>query len=235
MATSNLFKKAAILPTKKAGAAKAVKDEIEIVGLEELAQLDVLAKTLDSIRTTMNAEIKSQVSDIFLDKGQKAAKRPDNFKGVDGDAVVSCEFRKRSTASGLTDEQVKMLTDLGIKTEKTVAVPALFAINPKYSTDDKMLEKVSKAIARLVPDDFIVEQAEVSKNTVSEDTLTGIFALGDKMTLTHLETAGIIALKPTLSKIDLPAIFAKLQAIITPEFVDAALKEAEAKTTKAKA
>ncbi len=220
---SNLFANAPVAKAPPKTKVKNVKDEIEIAGVEDLAQLHAMIVTLGSVAEVLTAEVKGQMREIFIDKAVTLGKRPENFKGVEGVAVASCELRKRASTSALTEEQIKILATAGLPVGKEVAVPELFAINPAYATDTKLLEKVSRLIEKSVPADFIIKQAEISKTVVLDTTVEEAFKLGDKLTPEIFDIVGVLGFKPTLTTVNLGAIFDKMKKMILPATVTAAL------------
>lgn len=169
--TMAMFDKAkTIVPAPKKKLAKE-KAEIEIAGIEHLAMIDALQKTLETVRGTLEAEVKTTAAERFAAHIQQTGQRPENFTGIEGEAFASIQFRRRSSAYALSEEAVALLRDNEIEPHKEVVTPQLFAINPAYASDEVLLAKVEKALAKIVPDDFIVVQAEASKLVATEDTL----------------------------------------------------------------
>jgi hypothetical protein len=166
-----MFDKAkTIVPAPKKALEKK-KAEIEIAGIEHLAMIDALQKTLETVRGTLEAEVKSAAAERFANHIQQTGQRPDNFTGIEGGAFASLQFRRKSSAYALSDEAVALLRENGIEPEKQVTTPQLFAINPAYAGDETLLAKVEKALTKIVPEDFIVTQSEQSKLVATEDTL----------------------------------------------------------------
>lgn len=167
-----MFNKAkTIAPAPKKASSKAAKAEIEIAGIEHLAMIDALQKTLETVRATLEQDVKAAAAERFVAHIQETGQRPDNFTGIEGGATASLQFRRRSSAYALNEEAVTLLRDAGIEPEKEVVTPQLFAINPAYAGDEALLAKVEKALVKIVPDDFIVVQEEKSKLIATETTL----------------------------------------------------------------
>lgn len=206
----SLFSNAKTIDAKPAAKKGSKKEEIQLAGIETIAQIDALTKILAAARATIEAETKSAAMDLFVDMAD--GKRPENFRGVEGDASASVELRKRSTASALNEGEIQHLTSLGLKVEKAVAVQELFAINPAYAGDAKLLEKVSKALEKIVPVDFIVKQEEKSKTVVTDETIDGAFAANDR---TAIEIVSVLALKPKLEVTNVDKLFATVQKLVT--------------------
>jgi len=209
---ANLFAKATAVKAP-AKAAKKTKDEVQLTGLLQLTQIDALMKALASAKTTLEADVKAAAFNHFFDEAQATAKRPDNFRGIEGAASASIEMRKRSTASALSDEEVALFEQHGLKVEKAISVQKLFGINPVYASDDKMLEAVSEAISKIVPADFIVVQEEKSKNVVGEETMEKAFAI--KAPREIIEAISVMAIKPKLETTEIAEIIKSVSKIIS--------------------
>src|SRR5271167_4155722 len=165
---AGMFKKATTevkTEPKKKGKEKI---QLQVSGLQQLTLLDALIKQASAMQATLKSEINAVGFEKFVSlSGQP--ERPSSFEGVDGYATASVEVRKRSSGSVLTDDEVKVLTDAGIESQTKVIQPHLFAINPKYATDESLLAKVEKALSKIVPEDFISQQLEVSRKVVSDE------------------------------------------------------------------
>ncbi len=209
---ANLFGNAQPVVAKKVAGKKATKDEVQLVGLEQLTQIDALIKALSAAKLTLEADVKSAAFDHFFNEAQATAKRPDNFRGVEGDATASIEMRKRSTASALSDDEVALFESYDLVVEKSISVQKLFGINPAYAADDKLLSKVSEAISKFVPADFIVVQEEKSKNIVDEATIEKAFSI--KAPREIIEAVTVMAIKPKLNNTDIGQIIDSVKTLL---------------------
>ncbi len=214
---AGMFKKATTIKTETPKAKKSDKEQIVIKGLQDLALLSALIKKA----TAMQETIKSTVNAVGFEKFASMAgnsTRPSSFEGLDGVATASVEVRKRSTGSVLTDEEVKLLDEAGIKAETKVISPHLFAINPAYANNEVLLAKVEKAIEKIVPEDFIKQQEEVSRKVVSDTMLDDAFRNGASAEVLAMLTT--MAVKPKLTdKYDMRNLIADATAIMQPEAV----------------
>ena len=143
-----------------------------------------------------------QAFDHFCAVAKETHKKTDSFRGIDGEASASIEMRKRSVASTLTEEEVETLERLGIKSEKVIKTPKLYAINPAYASDDALMSKVEKALTKALKDivdvdNFFVVQEEVSKSVVTDETIEAVFKnQSDNQDLIYMVTT--LAVKPSL-------------------------------------
>lgn len=207
----NLFAKAKTVAAP-AKAAKKNKDEVQLPGIQQVAELDALIKALSAAKTSLEADVKAAGFDHFFNEAQATAKRPDNFRGMDGTASASIEMRKRSTTSALTADEVALFEKHGLKVEKAIAVQEMFGVNTTYATNTKLLEKVSVALEKIVPDDFFVVQEEKSKFVVSEETMEKAFAIKAPREIIH--SISTMAIKPKLEVTDLSEILKNVKGLI---------------------
>lgn len=211
----DLFARAKTAPaTKTAAKKKSDKKEFNISGLSDLSTIDALMETLEAHRAAVAAKVKSQMKDQFVELGNIDGKRPANFRGVDGDASASCELKKRSSVSKLSDEEVEMLDDAGISYEKAIVVQEAFLINPAYASDQALMDKVSKALEKVpgLPGDFIQFQAEVSKNIVTDESMDQVFKNGVADEL--LDIVSVLSVKPAASTSPINEVIEKVEAML---------------------
>jgi hypothetical protein len=192
-----MFKKAApakVEAPKKKGKEK---EQIAISGLQQLTLLDALIKQASAMKATIQSDVTAAGFGRFVEL-QGNSTRPSSFEGVDGHATASVEVRKRSSASVLTEEEVKILDAAGIKAEVKVVTPFQFYINPAYVNDEKLLGKVEAALSKIVPEDFIQQQQEVSKPVVGDAMLDDAFR--NKAGEEVLRILTTMAVKPKLNE-----------------------------------
>ena len=103
-ANANLFSTASTIKVEPKKTSKADnKAKIEIEGLSDFAMVVSLQKNLEALKETLEGSVKTQMKEVFT---RQSNKRPENFRGFEGSASASCEFRKRSIRSVLTEEEV---------------------------------------------------------------------------------------------------------------------------------
>lgn len=217
----SMFKSAKAIETTPAkGKAADKKDQVSLPGLMQLAEIDALMKSLAGLKTTLEQEVKAEGFDHFFDVAQKTAKRPDNFRGVDGIATASIEMRKRSTASALSEEEQALFEKHNLPTQKVVSVQKLFGINPAFAGDDALLEKVSVALEGIVPDNFIVVQEEKFKIVVGDETMDAAFT--NRAPREIIEAITVMAIKPKLETTDIAKIINDVKGMLLPKAAKAA-------------
>jgi len=217
-----MFDKAKTIAPAPKKALEKKKQEIEIAGIEHLAMIDTLQKTLETVRGTLESEVKSAAAERFARHIQETGQRPDNITGVEGNGAASIQFRRKSSAYALSEEAVALLRTNGIEPEKQVTTPQLFAINPAYASDEALLAKVEKAIAKIVPEDFIVVQAEASKLVATEDTLN--LAIRNKAPAAVIQSLTTISCGLKLRKVDMGTILQFVGGLIdAPALGDTAM------------
>lgn len=210
---ANLFANAKVV-AKPAKASKPKKAEVEIAGLADLAAVDALIKSLMAIKETLEIDVKQQTLEQF--KNQVAANgKTENFRGIEADASASCEFRKRSSVSGLQAGEIELLERFNVPYGENVSVESCFRINPKYTGDSELLEKISVAISGIdsVPEDFIEFQQGVSKKVVTEETVN--VACRDPQVFDAVATViGTLALKPKMEENDPAKMLERVKGLV---------------------
>jgi len=184
---------AAVKSTKKDD-----KKKVQIDGLNTLANIDAVMKALKAMRDTVEVDIKTAQKDYFVAEAVRTGTRPDNFRGIDGNASASCELRTRGTNSPLNPEEVKLCKEYGLPTATETSVQETFIINPEYLGNGALLERVGAAIAKVkdIPEDFIKKQEAVSKTVVDAKALEVLCATKDANKIsTLLGVVGVLALK----------------------------------------
>ncbi len=203
---SNMFNKAKAAPVKETKVKGKSKREVEIPGLEDLAQVKALIASLETIAATLDDEVKGEAVDEFVREGMVINRRPDNFRGTNGVGSASVELRKRSKRSQLTALEQEALDDAGISYGEEVTTEERFVINPAYMNDQEFLDKVSAKLETIkdFPDDFITLQEKKYHKVSTDETLNEVFALDDADTVRKLVgIAGTLALKVKLEETDI--------------------------------
>lgn len=210
-----MFSTAKSIDSKPTAKAKKEKETVEMTGVKDLALLHALIKNATAMAETMEADLKSRGFEHFM--SLKGSTRPSSFVGADGPATCSVEMRKRGTNSKLNDEEVAALRSAGIEPFEQVVTQELFAINPKYAEDSKLLATVEKKLAGVVPEDFIVKQDGVSKMVVSDEMLDEAFKSG-KVGDSLIAIMTTMALKPKLgAEYAMENLIADALAIMQPK------------------
>ena len=180
--------------------------EFEVEGLKESAGLRALIKNLTTIADSLDAEVKDECFDRFVDIAVKHGRQPESFDAVEGDASAVVSLKKRSSASALSEEVVEQLRKAGISTEKAVATPEAYIINPVYAKNSALLQKVSEALKEVdgLPEDFITFQAEVSKDVTTANSIAEVCETKNEQLIRELlPLVSTIAVKPNATEVDL--------------------------------
>lgn len=219
----SMFNKAkTIAPAPKAKLAKQ-KTEVEIDGIEHLAMIDVLQKTLETVRGTLESEIKAAAAERFFQHIAETGQKPENFTGIEGNGFASIQFRRKSSAYALSEEAVALLRENEIEPHKEVTTPKLFAINPAYAGDEDLLAKVEKALTKIVPEDFIVCQEEQSKLVATEDTLN--MAISKRCPPAVIQSLTTVSCGLKLRKTDMASILQFVGGLIDTPVVSETVKD----------
>ena len=173
---SNMFTAAKDKAGSTTNTSKAKKD-LDAVHFEDLGTLAMLKAAIEQLKTmhdTLDAEVKDEVIDEFVNRGKKLGKKPANFPGQGDHASGSMQIRQRSSRSVLTSADINTLDQLGISYKETDDTH--FFINKDYADDEKLLAKVSKALESIdgIPTDFI--QATPTRYVVTTQSIDELFA-----------------------------------------------------------
>lgn len=210
---ANLFSSAKTIDAPKVAKAKAAKAEVNIAGLQQYAELKALQGAIAAVIGTLETEIKGQAFDMFIERAEETHKAPESFNGVEGIATVNVQMRKRGTNSPLSEGELAILADAGIAAYEETSVQELFAINPTYAADSKLLAKVSKALEKIVPEDFIMKQEKKAKMVVATDTMEAAFKMG-QINPDVIKVVTTMALKPKLQSVDIDTILADVKDLL---------------------
>ena len=163
------------LPKKKNEPAK-----VHVPGLENLAVIDALIKGLTTLRSGFDMKVKESMKATFIKNGKKVKARPANFKGFEGElSTASCELKNRSSSVPLNPDEIKTLEKYGIPFKEVEYKADCYIINPAYTNDSELLEKVAKVLENTdLPEDFIMKQEKQVKTVVVPETIDAIFEKG---------------------------------------------------------
>jgi hypothetical protein len=195
--------------TKKKGG-KAEKERKAIPGLEVYSKLDALEKNIAALKEVARLKVDILVRELFIDKALATGTKPESFRGYEGTAEASVEYRKRSTASALNDVEKELLKTFNIPTEEVADRPETFIINPAYAKDNALLKKVGAALKKVdLPEDFLQVQEATIKTVVTNETLAAVFTTKKLEVVEALfSVVGLTAYKPVVADFD-PAEAAK--------------------------
>lgn len=181
--TKSIFTEAKVVaaPVEKEKKAKDEKREVNLgESLDTVAAISALTDTLESIKKTMDAQLKDLMTAEFVEEAIKTQRKPESFRGVGAHSSASCEIRKRSSRSVLKPEEVVILNRLGIKIDKKVTKEAIeehYFFNPKAFNDPKLVQEISDRLDGLTTADgegLMMKQEgreAVESDVVDEDVL----------------------------------------------------------------
>jgi hypothetical protein len=229
----SMFDSAKTLKTGKAPKATSVKEQITIAGIEVVAALDVVIKSLVALKKTKDADVKDAMIGYFAEKGVATGARPVNFRGVEGAASASCELRIRSSASALTPDEIELLAAKNIPMETVVDTVETFVINPEYLNDAEIMGKIEAALKKVkgIPEDLFLKQEGRSKTIVGEGAFDALFSnkdMNEEEAIDLLPLISVPAIKPTLDNDDLSSAFEIARKMLVPSKPAKAAKGAKA-------
>lgn len=199
---TSIFDTAKVAAPKAKSTPKDKKVHVSIENVEAICEIDGLISVLEAQRTILEENIKSQIKDHFIKSNTDT--RPANFRGVEGAGEASCELRKRSTRSPLTEFEKTVLTQNNIPFGKNVSTQAAFLINPEHTNNKALLKKVSEALLKIegLPEDFIQFQPEVADEVVTDESINTVFKGDASKRSLLLDIVGIFAIKPVAIDVD---------------------------------
>ena len=196
----SIFDSAPVTATVKVSRSKADKREVHAVkGLSVLAALNAMIGTLEALVPTYDTMVKDESLSILVAEALRTGKKPETFNIVDTKSTGQYQMRKRSTASALTPEEIAICAAYGIPTVKNTKVEERFVFNPEVLADQKVMDKISKALTR-IPElagmCIIQKQEAVETTVIAEGAIEAACALKAKdQMVAALGVAGVQAVK----------------------------------------
>ena len=179
---SNAFFGGLVKPdAKKAAKKKDTKRQVAIEELKSLSAINMVMKSLEGIKSSIEDEVKQQIRTNFLEVGKALKAKPDNFRGVDKDdresANASCEMKKRSTRSRLSGDEQELLDKHNISYSTEDDVTTTYLINPAYINDAELFNKLTAALVEIgAPTDLFQSQVGTPISTVTDESVREVFA-----------------------------------------------------------
>lgn len=211
----NLFAAAKKAPVVEKKATKADdKEVVAIPGLRDYATVVDLKKNLEALEKTLRIDVIKAMRDFF----RRQSRRPDSFRGVDGDATATCMLNKRATSSPLNEAEVQLLEKLDLPIGEELLVEERFVINPELMSDQKTLEKISAALSKIPGcENFILHQERQTKKVVTDATLEKVFE--GKLFDQAIDVVGVFAIKPSVkqsAESEVATSLARVQRLLEP-------------------
>lgn len=207
-----MFKDAQIIdPTPKKKGKKG-DEPVSIKGLRQYAEVVALFKTLEGVKKTLEEDIKGQGFDVFFERIDGRSK-PENFKGAEAGASASFEFRKRTTRSELSQDEIDLLKKFNVTVGEEELSRQMYGINPKYAGNNDLLGAVEAALKDIVPADFIVLQPRKVKYIVDDATVDSAFKLVD-VPREVVEAVTTLAVKSKLDDTNIKTIIEQVKVLL---------------------
>ena len=195
-----LFANAKTIPAKKPADKKSAAELRIMEGIEQYAAIDAAMKSLKAMAEVQAAAIKAEMANIFVTEGCAIKKKPANFKGTEGTATASCEMKKRSTASVLTEDEIALLVAQKLPIIEVVKTEEAFLINPAYTHNMEILAKVEEALADVdLPEDFLMKQDKEAAMVVGDETVEALFKLNVEEAEALFSVVTTLAIKPSIT------------------------------------
>lgn len=174
-------------------------------GLEDYGNLVAMGKTLKTMIETQASICNAQAAEHFVNEALLYGKVGKSYRGTDGDVTASMELRKRSSASGLNEEEIAVCEKYKVKLEVVEDRPETYIFNPVYVNDEKLLQRIAKALEKVpgMPADLIQKQESTKKTIITEEAMDAVFATKDEDTIrAMMPIVATQAIKPTVPNFD---------------------------------
>jgi hypothetical protein len=213
-----------------APAAKAKKDDTIWFALKNTARVTRLSamkwalKTLAAAVETDETAIKADVRDeYYIAQGLKLRSTPANCKTKVAGHVIGFQMKKRSSASGLTDDEIVLCKDNGIPLTENVTVQPGLMINPEHLNQEtlKALSALIAANPDKLPRNLITAQVKVAKTVVTDDALDAVFKLPEDKIRLLLPIVGVQAITYGAANMTVED-FAEIKEVLFPTKADVA-------------
>jgi len=211
---SNLFAQAKLATA----VASSTSSEKVVEGVKLLAQMQAVLTAINSMYATIENEVKEAAKELYIKEGLQSKSQPDNFDITEDNCSANYQMRKRSTRSVLKDAELKLLTDNNIPFEMAVVQKEMFTINPAYTNNQELLQKISDKISRIpdLPSDFILYVPEESKPVTTSESITEVFSrVSDASKIRELlNVVGVQALRVRSDNGDISEAFDIISSMI---------------------
>jgi hypothetical protein len=239
--------------------AKAERECIELPNIEQLAHLHAIVKAATGAIKAIEGTLKEDVLNIFMQRIAGDGQKPSSIDAAEGLALVNLQFRKRATTSPLSDDELRTMAhaagcilkdDADVDTivaalakknlvvGENIKTQKLFAIDPTFAADEKLMTKVEAVLKKNGLDHIITVQDEVKTLVVTDGLLAEACRTKKPAIITPCT---VLAFKPTLSEVR-PADLAKTMAEVLDidmkskgdekQFADTVIAKAKARSKK---
>lgn len=151
--------------------------ELIVEGVKLLAQIQAVMQAIGAVYSTVEAEVKDAAKTIYVERGVSSHRQPDNFDIYEDNCSANYQMRKRSSRSVLTQSEVDVLTNASVSFEMAVTQKEMYTINPAYTNNQELLQKISDRISRIpdLPSDFIQYISEEVKPVTTNTSIDDVF------------------------------------------------------------
>jgi hypothetical protein len=234
MATLDIFAAAQSVKAPAKATKADARSSFQVEGLSELAAINAMLGTLEGLKETFEAQVKGNALGIYTTEAMRYNKKPDSFNLVDDSATGQYQLRKRSSVSALSEEEVALLSALGVPVEENVKVEEHYFFNPELLKNQKVMAKISAALTKipeLKDEQIVMRQEAQSKTVVADGSIeTACKTIKDKDQLSAvLKVIGVSALKTMFDSPEMKDALAVLEASGIKLVPDAAPKAKKAK------
>lgn len=202
----------AVKPVKKnTKATDAVGEDLDI-----LAWTDTVIDNLVGVRELYETKIKLEARKIYIDRGIENGNQPENLSLLSPEQnTASAEFRKRSSASKLTADDIAILEANNIPYETAIVKEEHFYFNPELIADESARAAICEALAKvpsLKGKQILMKQEQEVKYIVADESLNRAFQTIESRSMLEavMDIVSVQALK-IKSNISVPDALQKLK------------------------
>jgi hypothetical protein len=151
-----------------------------------------LAAAIETNETAAKADARDE---YFIPMGAKLRAAPGNFKMETKGHEVGFQLKKRSSASGLDEDEQKLCIKHGIPIEEKIIIQAGLMINPEHHTQAvfALLQKALTLVPEL-PRDLIIPQKKKATMITSDNALSVMFGLKEDAIRVLYSVVGVSAM-----------------------------------------
>jgi len=194
----NIFKNAETIPTES----KKKKESMPVVdinGIEIISAINSVIGYLNKIKADQENKTKDEILNCFVESVTASKARPKSFEGIDGDVSATCMFKMKPKNSAISGDDAKVLKKYRVGTTTVDKGVTTYLINPKYATNEKLLEKISKTLLDnpFLPQDLFLKQEPSTSIIIDQENVDAVWKKSKSALTALLPVIGTIAIKTT--------------------------------------
>lgn len=164
--------------------------------VKKIGALDWLITAAESVMELFMMDLKKAMVSKFITDGCALKSKPSNFMGEEDGSTASCQLRRRSSSSHLTEDEVERCTELKITLGEKTLTEERYIFNPILLNQyGPQIEEALKKIPGL-PANIIEHQTERKVYVSTDDAIEAAFKLTPLKCLSVLPILTTLAVSP---------------------------------------